>query len=75
MPIWIVAQTESLCNFLVPLLINFTPAQQRHALNFIEALMVSGSTNANPKRSTPNLLALMSQNESQGTLVMMILLC
>jgi len=27
----------------VPLLLNFSPAQQRHALNFIEALMVSGS--------------------------------
>ncbi|MBI5877396.1 MAG: transposase [Chloroflexi bacterium] len=43
MPTWIFAQTESLCNFLVPLLLNFSPAQQRHALNFIEALMVSGS--------------------------------
>jgi len=42
MPTWIVAQSESLCNFLLPLLLNFSPAQQRHALNFIEALLVSG---------------------------------
>lgn len=45
MPTWIFAQTESLCNFLMPLLINFSVAQQRHALNFIEALMVSTSKN------------------------------
>jgi hypothetical protein len=43
MPTWIFAQTGSLCNFLLPLLINFSAAQQRHALNFIEALLVSTS--------------------------------
>ena len=43
MPTWIFAQTDALCNFLLPLLINFSVAQQRHALNFIEALLVSTS--------------------------------
>jgi hypothetical protein len=37
---WIVVHSETLCNFLIPLLVNFTPAQQRPALNFIEALLV-----------------------------------
>lgn len=37
---WIVAHSDALCNFLVPLLIGFSPAQQRHALNVIEALLV-----------------------------------
>ncbi len=41
MPTWIFTQTDALCNFLVPLLVNWSPAQQRHALNFIEALVVS----------------------------------
>ena len=40
---WIVAHSESLCNFLTPLLIGFSPAQLRHALNCIEALLVSSS--------------------------------
>ncbi len=40
---WIVAQSEPLCNFLIPLLIGFSPAQQRHAVNFIEALLICGS--------------------------------
>jgi hypothetical protein len=40
MPAWIIAHSDALCNFLLPLLVNFTPAQQRHALNFIEALLV-----------------------------------
>ncbi len=37
---WIFAHSDALCNFLLPLLVNCTPAQQRHALNFIEALLV-----------------------------------
>ena len=37
---WIFAHSDSLCNFLIPLLVDFTSAQQRHALNFIEALLV-----------------------------------
>ena len=37
---WIVAHSETLCNFLKPLLIGFSEAQERHALNFIEALLV-----------------------------------
>lgn len=37
---WIVAHSDALCNFLLPLLIGFSPAQQRHALNVIEALLV-----------------------------------
>ena len=41
MPTWIFAHSDALCNFLVPLLIHWAPAQQRHALNFIEALLVS----------------------------------
>ena len=40
---WIVAHSDSLCNFLTPLLIGFSPAQLRHALNCIEALMVCPS--------------------------------
>ena len=37
---WIVAHSDSLCNFLTPLLIGFSPAQLRHALNCVEALLV-----------------------------------
>jgi len=37
---WIVVHSETLCKFLIPLLVDFTPAQHRHALNFIEALLV-----------------------------------
>jgi hypothetical protein len=40
MPTWIVTHSEFLCNFLLPLVANFSPAQLRHALNFIEALLV-----------------------------------
>ena len=40
MPIWIVTHSDILCKFLIPLLIGFSPEQQRHALNFIEALLV-----------------------------------
>jgi hypothetical protein len=38
---WIVTHSDTLCNFLIPLLVGFSPAQQRHALNLIEALLVS----------------------------------
>lgn len=37
---WIVVHSDAVCNFLLPLLISFTPAQQRHALNVLEALLV-----------------------------------
>lgn len=37
---WIVVHSETLCKFLIPLLVDFTPAQQRHALNCIEVLLV-----------------------------------
>jgi hypothetical protein len=37
---WIVAHSDTVCNFLLPLLLGFTPAQQRHALNVVEALLV-----------------------------------
>ena len=37
---WIVAHSDALCNFLTPLLIGFSPAQLRHALNCVEALLV-----------------------------------
>jgi hypothetical protein len=37
---WIVAHSETLCNFLIPLLVGFSDAQKRHALNFVEALLV-----------------------------------
>jgi hypothetical protein len=40
---WIVAHSDSLCNFLTPLLIGFSPAQLRHALNCVEALLVCAS--------------------------------
>lgn len=40
MPTWIVAHSETLCNYLVPLLVGFSDAQVRHALNVIEALLV-----------------------------------
>jgi hypothetical protein len=38
--IWIVTHSDILCKFLIPLLIGFSPEQQRHALNFIEALLI-----------------------------------
>ncbi len=40
MPTWIVTHSEFLCNFLLPLAAGFSPAQLRHALNFIESLLV-----------------------------------
>jgi len=40
---WIVAHSDSLCNFLTPLLVGFSSAQIRHALNCVEALMVCTS--------------------------------
>ena len=40
---WIVAHSDSLCNFLTPLLIGFSPSQIRHALNCVEALLVCPS--------------------------------
>jgi len=40
MPTLIVAHSESLCNFVLPLLIAFSPAQTRHVLNCLEALLV-----------------------------------
>jgi hypothetical protein len=40
---WIVAHSETLCNFLIPLLIGFSDAQKRHALNFIEAILICPS--------------------------------
>ena len=43
MPTLIVAHSESLCNFLLPLLLGFSAAQTRHMLNCIEALLVCQS--------------------------------
>lgn len=40
MPLWIVAHSEALCNFLLPLLGELNRAQQRHALNIVAALLV-----------------------------------
>jgi hypothetical protein len=40
MPVWIVAHSEALCNFLLPLLVELTGPQQRHALNVVAALLV-----------------------------------
>jgi len=37
MPTWIVTHSEFLRNFLMPLLVGFSPAQLRHALNCVEA--------------------------------------
>jgi hypothetical protein len=40
MPVWIVAHSDALCNFLLPLLVELSGPQQQHALNVIEALLV-----------------------------------
>jgi hypothetical protein len=40
MPTWIVTHSEFLCNFLTTLPVGFSPAQLRHALSCIEALLV-----------------------------------
>jgi hypothetical protein len=40
MPTWIVAHTAALCNYFLALQLGFSAAQQRHALNVIEALLV-----------------------------------
>ena len=40
MPVWIVAHSDALCNFLLPLLAELSGPQQRHALNVVEALIV-----------------------------------
>lgn len=37
---WIVVHSDAVCNFLVPLLLGLSPAQQRHALNVVETLLV-----------------------------------
>lgn len=37
---WIFAHSDALCYFPLPLLVNFSRAQQHNALNFIEALLV-----------------------------------
>jgi hypothetical protein len=40
MPLWIVAHSDALCNFLLPLLVELNGPQQRHALNVVAALLV-----------------------------------
>jgi len=40
---WIVAHSDTLYQFLVPLLVGFSAAQLRHALNCVEALLVCTS--------------------------------
>lgn len=40
MPAWIVAHSDALCNFLLPLLVELNGPQQRHALNMVAALLV-----------------------------------
>jgi hypothetical protein len=40
MPTWIVAHSPEFCNFIVPLLAGLSTAQLRHALNFIDAILV-----------------------------------
>jgi hypothetical protein len=40
MPLWIVAHSDALCNFLLPLLVELSRPQQRHALNIVGALLV-----------------------------------
>jgi hypothetical protein len=40
MPTWIVAHTDALCNFLIAMQLGFSATQGRHALNFMEALLV-----------------------------------
>lgn len=43
MLVWITAHSSTLMEFLVPLLLGFSEAQRRHALNMVEALLVSGA--------------------------------
>jgi hypothetical protein len=40
MPVWIVAHSDALCNFVLPLLVELNGSQQRHALNVVAALLV-----------------------------------
>jgi hypothetical protein len=40
MPLWIVAHSDALCNFLLPLLVELNSPQRRHALNVVAALLV-----------------------------------
>lgn len=39
MPIWIIDHSGDVCQFLLPLLVGLNAAQQRHALNFVGALL------------------------------------
>jgi hypothetical protein len=38
MPAWTVARSDALCDFWLPLLVELTGPQQRHALNRVAAL-------------------------------------
>ncbi len=40
MPVWIVAHSETLCNFLLPLFAELNHPQHRHAMNLVAALLV-----------------------------------
>ena len=40
MPLWIVAHSDVLCNFLLSLITELSGPQQRHALNIVDALLV-----------------------------------
>ncbi len=59
---WIVAHSETLCNFLTPLLIDFSPAQLRHALNCVEALLACASKHK-PLSALTRLLRLPHADE------------
>jgi hypothetical protein len=52
MPTWIISRSEPLFNLLIQLLLGFAPAQQLHALNFIEALLVCSAKHKTPAALT-----------------------
>ncbi len=51
---WIVAHSDTLYQFLVPLLVGFSAAQLRHALNCVEALLICTSQHVTTQ-PRPNL--------------------
>jgi hypothetical protein len=64
MPTWIVTHSEFLCNFLTSLLVGFSPAQLRHALNYVEALLVCTARHKTLAALTRWLASLYSSSAS-----------
>ncbi|MCC7163062.1 MAG: hypothetical protein IT331_11250 [Anaerolineae bacterium] len=59
---WIVVHSDAVCNFPIPLLIDFSPAHQCHALNVIEALLIGAFKHKTPSAFT-RLLGLPHTDE------------